>query len=81
MELPDDLLHIVRDFSRPVTRPDWRTLKHMTATMFHQSIQETYNQCYLPVIDTFVHRYDQHYYTYIFNGIYNNILRIELNDS
>ena len=24
MELPDDVLAIIKDFSRPVTRPDWR---------------------------------------------------------
>jgi hypothetical protein len=26
MQLPDDVLGIIRDFSRPHTRPDWRTL-------------------------------------------------------
>ena len=81
MELPDHLLDIVRDFSRPVTRPDWRTLKPMSASMFHESIQDTYNQCYLPVIYRFVRRYDQNYYIYHLNGIYNQILTIELIDS
>ena len=82
MELPNDILAIVRDFSRPVTRPDWRTLKPMTASMFHQSIQDTYNEYYLPVIDRFVRRYDQSYYIYRVHGPYGHfILTIELNDS
>lgn len=30
MELPDDVIKIIREFSKPVTRPDWRTLHKMT---------------------------------------------------
>ena len=26
MQLPDDVLLIIRDYSKPLTRPDWRTL-------------------------------------------------------
>jgi len=38
MELPDDVLSLVRDFSRPVTRPDWRTLHRMPAWKFHLDV-------------------------------------------
>ena len=24
MELPDDILNIIREYSKPITRPDWR---------------------------------------------------------
>ena len=30
MELPDDVLSIIRAFSQPLTRPDWRRLHIMT---------------------------------------------------
>jgi len=30
MYLPDDVLQIIKDFSRPITRPDWRVIHKMT---------------------------------------------------
>jgi len=30
LELPDDVLHIIKEYSMPLTRPDWRTLHRMT---------------------------------------------------
>ena len=30
MELPDDVLAIIKEYAQPVTRPDWRTLHIMT---------------------------------------------------
>jgi len=30
MELPEDVLRIIREYSKPLTRPDWRTLHKMT---------------------------------------------------
>ena len=38
MELPDHLLAIVNDFSRPVTRHDWRTLHRLTSVDLHLAI-------------------------------------------
>ena len=38
MELPLDILSIVKDFSRPLTRPDWRTLHRFTNIDFHLDI-------------------------------------------
>jgi hypothetical protein len=38
MELPDELLALVHDFSRPVTRPDWRTLHRVKSLDFHLAI-------------------------------------------
>jgi hypothetical protein len=29
MELPDDVLQIIREYSKPLTRPDWRTLNRL----------------------------------------------------
>ena len=56
MELPDDVLQIVRDFSRPVTPPGWRNIRPMTARWFHQDIARTYNKMNLPVLESFVRR-------------------------
>jgi hypothetical protein len=48
MQLPDDVLLIIREYSKPVTRPDWRTLnpldKHVLYNelhdgLFHRSIR------------------------------------------
>ena len=43
MELPDDVLAIIKEFARPVTRPDWRTLHIMPYIVFHLSILERFN--------------------------------------
>ena len=38
MELPHDVIAVIRDFSRPCTRPDWRTLHRFTALEFHLAL-------------------------------------------
>ena len=43
MELPDDVLAIIREFSRPMTRPDWRTLHKMTNLNFHLALAREMN--------------------------------------
>jgi hypothetical protein len=42
MELPDDVLRLVNEYSMPLTRPDWRTLHIMT---YHQFTYEFHKQC------------------------------------
>jgi hypothetical protein len=34
MEFPDDILRLIREYSRPVTRPDWKQLQKMTHAEF-----------------------------------------------
>jgi len=46
MELPDDVLSIVRDFTRPRTRPDWRTLRRMPSLQFHLDLVEEFNSTF-----------------------------------
>jgi hypothetical protein len=64
MELPDEILALVREFSRPVTRPGWRDLRRMTAYMFHRDILYKYNRMrhrgWRKVIYTFVAQYAQY---------------------
>jgi hypothetical protein len=66
MELPDDVLGLVREFSRPITRPDWRGLHLMTSYRFHINIKNTFNEKNIPVIISFAERYDQNEYKYVF---------------
>jgi hypothetical protein len=47
MELPDDVLSIIKEFSRPITRPDWRTLHKMTHIHFYIDI---YANGYLSIL-------------------------------
>ena len=71
MELPDDLVTIVNDFSRPVTRPDWRNLHRMSEYYFHTSIASTYNNFDIPVIERFVDSYDHNTCRYWFHHLWN----------
>jgi len=57
MELPDDILSQIKDFSRPITRPDWRGLHLMPELKFLKVIANTYNEMNLPVITSFVNRF------------------------
>ena len=43
MELPDDVLQIIKEYSKPMTRPDWRRLHKMSYHLFHISVLERYN--------------------------------------
>jgi hypothetical protein len=40
MELPEDVLKIIREFSRPLTRPDWRTLHIMPQYEYIKILKE-----------------------------------------
>ena len=45
MNLPDDVLQIIKEYSIPVTRPDWRTLHRMTYdTYFNECRKEYYSR-------------------------------------
>ena len=39
MELPSDVVEIIKQYSKPLTRPDWRTLHRMTHSNFYKDIQ------------------------------------------
>jgi hypothetical protein len=44
MELPDDVLKIIREYSKPVTHPNWRLLSIMPSFHFHASIAYSFNK-------------------------------------
>ena len=78
MELPDDVLAIIKDFSKPVSRPGWRKLCKMTSFSYHSAILKQYNsQRYSrrkpQVIYNFVREYSrrpQDIYKYSFDDPY-----------
>lgn len=39
MELPSDVVDIIKQYSKPLTRPDWRTLHRMTRENFYKDIR------------------------------------------
>ena len=42
MELPDDVLKIIKEYSKPLTRPDWRTLHRMSDEKYFEEFVEQY---------------------------------------
>ena len=69
MELPDDVIALIREFSRPLTRPDWRTLHIMPNHEFHMSAMERFsNEFYHLVMSTRFKRKVCYSYT-VFNKI------------
>ena len=43
MELPEDVLKIIKEYSRPLTRPDWRSLHCMPEFAYCVSLAKEYN--------------------------------------
>jgi len=67
MDLPDDVLAIIKDFSRPLTRHDWRTLHRMTSFSFHMAIAKRFSLRSPTIIQHFVTRSPG---DYVFNIMY-----------
>jgi hypothetical protein len=44
MELPDDVLQIIREYSKPLTRPDWRTLNRLPLHKLYREIMINKNK-------------------------------------
>jgi hypothetical protein len=44
MELPDDILQIIKEYTMPLTRPDWRSLHRMPSLRFHMSAAQAINR-------------------------------------
>ena len=43
MHFPDDILMIIKEFSQPLTRPDWRTLRRIPSLHLHLEIAVLFN--------------------------------------
>ena len=44
MEIPDDVLAIIREYSKPLTRPDWRFIHKMTHLQFLRDYYREYKK-------------------------------------
>ena len=52
MEFPDDVLSIIKEYARPVTRPDWRTCGKMTRYHFKQEFKRANVDTVKSVVDS-----------------------------
>jgi hypothetical protein len=52
MELPEDVVALIREFSRPLTRPNWRTLHLMSNDEFHMSAMERFASLFYELVIT-----------------------------
>jgi len=59
MILPDDVLQIIKEYAKPVTHPDWRSLHKMRELNFHLDIAYTYNTKDISSINSFVDTYEK----------------------
>ena len=58
MELPNDVLQIIREYSKPVTRPDWRRLNRLPLYKLYDEIMEKKQNMrwnYTPLLRMFVY--------------------------
>jgi hypothetical protein len=67
MELPEDVVTLIREFSQPLTRPDWRTLHLMTAENFHMSAMERFAPLFYELVMTSIFKRKVHYSYHVFN--------------
>jgi hypothetical protein len=47
MELPEDVLAIIKEYARPVTRPDWRTLHILPNKIYRRELKKRVILLYL----------------------------------
>jgi len=59
MELPQDVLLLIKEYSMPLTRPDWRTLHIMTNLHFYSQLIQLRDYWYSQ--DTFTCRRQRNY--------------------
>jgi hypothetical protein len=68
MDLPDDVLSIIRDFSRPITRPDWRHLHRMPSLQFHLDFVFQFNSTFNLALCFFIKNQSSDYVYTILGG-------------
>ena len=76
MELPDDVLQLIREYSMPLTRPDWRTLHKMTVVEYKNEFYNQYMFRFHAVRHNPYMKFKEVFtgfnFLYIFNWYYNN---------
>jgi hypothetical protein len=69
LELPDDVLQIIKDYSMPITRPDWRSLHVMPHERFILSAAQTINRTLPQSVFEMIQRNGFKYNMEYYNGI------------
>ena len=54
MELPDDVISLIKEYSMPVTRPNWRKLRIMTNQRYYLELMKLKDAWW--VRDKMIHR-------------------------
>ena len=70
MELPDDIIVLIKEYSRPLTRPDWRTLHHMPEFDFCVSLAKQYNKSMSKIYETTLDKNTRYKYMYCTKKFY-----------
>jgi len=71
MELPDDILNIIKEYSQPITRPDWRKGCYYNRRLYHlyglkYKFKFIVNLCYRVLLTGFYCIYDRDLYTELY---------------
>ena len=71
MELPDDILQLIKEYAMPLTRPDWRSLHRMPSLRFHMSVAQTINTTFPQSVFEMVNHRDTEYKYHMeyYNGL------------
>jgi len=76
MELPEDVLRIIREYSSPITRPDWKKIHKMKVFDLFIEIGYNYNMNPRPVLKKFIiTRHDKYYFIFIFDYVTDIVSR------
>ena len=84
MELPEDILQIIREYSKPVTRPDWRSMHLMRQYTLHieferqmfrrfKKLNIDYGLEFLQLLSNYKPLFDEPYYNHFKTG-FNNFI-------
>ncbi len=88
MELPDDVLALIKEYAQPMTRPDWRYLHRVSSLKLHLSIALSFNTSINMAFIFFIKNQTSDYIYYVeydINGPYvrylvskQNVYKIEI---
>ena len=74
MELPDDVLAIIKEYSLPITRPDWRTIHCMTGLDYYASLAKSFNKTKNKLYANTLRKDNKYMYMFSF---YNGVVHID----
>ena len=68
MELPDDILHLINEYAKPLTRPDWRRIHKMTEVDLNVAIASKVRRNCAPVIRTMFYKQSNFVYYLLYGS-------------